>query len=670
MNDLEEFLEKVTDLVLKDKSIDDIEDKFIDFFSFHGWLYGEQATESFAKFCFDNNKEIYLHKIIFSLIVLESSCDYSDYTGLESDSADLIFENTLTVCYNRNKLNFAAKLVFDLMRKDSYFIDNIFYSFLKIYHSLKVFTSNFKEEKYVKFIGRIMSKILFRDQCLTNNIYVYFRKNQIFCYKNTEEAIKLMQLFFMVFENETNNKKLIDVMKSYSMLFLYGYLENVLFSIEDNKLLLKFKRDLRFEEEIFKMFHKYRIIDYSIKKFDDIPVNFLVNKWAKFFNDEIKYKGIDGGFFCDVLMYILKDFGAGYTLGDLFKNKKLENFYYIIEYTNTGKKQIELLKNKSKDTDDFFVVYAISKTHGFVYVIANGIIETIDSSHAHKSYDEIFLNTLQYQENGTCYINAAAAFKVILDLSNNNSIEDILEYIKDFKYFKQNIDFEVSKEILGLYELLALVKNSEFDVPESEQFLSSDSEQLPYYFTMPARIPLFYSKSKEEKTLSNPSTNVLPKPDSNLSFSVGGIFSPLPKETQFSPIEQKQNLLESPKSEQLLLSAQVDKICTQADQNKTNTLKQARPLYRRAKRFMIKSNNFIIEEERLLEILNMSNYKIRYFSNTEDKDCAADRIVAVRSRHNLEKMKQKYPRLYARNIERKLKKDDHIIHLSKNGACL
>ena len=128
--------------------------------------------------------------------------------------------------------------------------------------------------------------------------------------------------------------------------------------------------------------------------------------------------------------------------------------------------------------------------------------------------------------------------------------------------------------------------------------------------------------------------------------------------------------MESPKSEQLLLSVQVDKICTQADQNKANTLKQARPLYRRAKRFMIKSNNFIIEEERLLEILNMSNYKIRYFSNTEDKDCVADRIVAVRARHNLEKMKQKYPRLYARNIERKLKEDDHIIHLSKNGACL
>ena len=670
MNDLEKFLETVTDLVLEDEPINDIEDEFVSFFSYYSWLYGEQAIESFAKFCFDNNKETYLHQIIFDLIVLESTYDYSDFSELELDFSDTIFKNTLTVCYDRNKLDFIVKLVLDLMHKRSYFIENILSNFSNIYYSLGDLESIFKEEEYVKFVGRIISKIFSQDQHLINDIYFYFWENRIFNCNDVEKATKLMQLFFMVFEDEINNKILIDIMKPYSMIFLYEYLKNVLFCIDDDKLLLKVKRNLKFEEEMLKMFHKYGIIDYSIKKLDDIPVNFLVNKWAKFFNDEIKYKKIDGGYFSDVLMYILKDFGAGYTLGYLFENKKLENFYYIAEYNDTSKKLVELLKNKSKNTDNFFVIYTSCEEHAFIYVIANGFIEIIDSSLLHINDDGIFLNISRYQKNGTCYINAATAFKLILDLSNNNSIKDILEYIKDFKYFKQNIDFEVSRETLGLYELLASVKNSEFDVPESEQFLSSDSEQLPYYFTTPARIPFFYSNQKEGKTLSNSSTNVPLKHDSDLSFSVGRLFSPLPKEISFCPIEQKQNLPEPPRSEQFLLSAQADKIYTQVDQNKTNTLKQTRSLYRRAKRFMVKSNNFIIEEERLLEILNMSNYKIRYFSNTEDEECTADRIVVIKSKHNLEKMKQKYPRLYTRNIERKLGKDDHVIRLSKNGASL
>ena len=255
------------------------------------------------------------------------------------------------------------------------------------------------------------------------------------------------------------------------MVLLHKYLEYTLFNLKDESF-LKADRNTVFEEQLLKLLQKCNIVDSSIKNFSDIHVDSLANEWAIFFNNKIKYDKMNGGYSLQIVLYIIKDFAKGKTIEYLFNSEKLKNFYIAVLDINTVRNFEQFVKKSGKENDDF-VMYVNTKKHAVVFVVEKGTAKLIDSSLALERFGVgPFLNHRYYQENDSCYLNAGAVFKIILDLADKKPLKDIFKYLSDSdRYGRQNVIVEVSKEIAKLYEFLGLAKNSQFSMENDGAYM-------------------------------------------------------------------------------------------------------------------------------------------------------------------------------------------------------
>ena len=293
--------------------------------------------------------------------------------------------------------------------------------------------------------------------------------------------------------------KIANSLNSFSILILSQYLKDTLFTLKENEekgSLSKKDRDLNFEKEITELLGKLYKKDFNKIKIED-----LIPIWKEYFKNKIDILSINSGNLNETLLYILeifKDKTIGYLFDEEFK-QKFKNFYFIDLCKKNGEKQLKNLINKSleeKEKDKYFVCYTIIPRHEIISIIKNGNIKLIDSSQtSSEKYKEIlnkpdfknekidYFNEFSYQENGTCYLNATLAFKVIMkklynkidkELINEELINDNLtEVINDLKgplvklkvkiaynnviqIIVQKIVFEIFKESENFYKTLGM----------------------------------------------------------------------------------------------------------------------------------------------------------------------------------------------------------------------
>ena len=305
-------------------------------------------------------------------------------------------------------------------------------------------------------------------------------------------------------------------------------------------------------------------------KLEDIEIDSIVDMWRISFNDKLKYDGVDGGWFFEVLPHIFSDFEKGKTVGDLFSNMNLfRNFYYVNKRTEEGIRQFKLLENEAEIYDDVFVVYTGERDHIFVSILKKNSTEIIDSdidiNHKPNFLDEDgieLFNLTSYQENGTCYLNAEFAFKIIInnyikqikasglnksDLTDEeldqqkNILNGILEYLYSQKGKDQIIILKIFEEMMNFYELLEFAKNPQFTTYE--------------YVRVPRTALLSKALNKD----------------------------------------------------------------LQINKNGKNLAKQTQLLKRRVQRLEIKYENFIVKERYMIKQLELSKYKIQCFKKDNEK---------------------------------------------------
>ncbi len=447
-----------------------------------------------------------------------------------------IIDGFVSACVSSNNVNFVQANILEIIKKrqdlapkviDS-FMNNCFLS-KKIDLLKAVIPIIINQEQNVDLVFNIVNRLLVNYECNENdnfdigelvkqainknqdlariyNIFQNFTTNIL----TTEEISKIATLLDEV--AKTNNQKLNDIIKLSSIVVLFQYLQEILFTLNHNEDFINVERDHKREEEILKLLKKCGVVDPTVEKFDDIQIDSLVVKWAELYGNKIQYKGIDCGSFMEVLPYAFKDFAKGQTVGYLFDNKTLKNFYFIRTHNQSGQDQFEFLRKKSKETGDVYVAYLSTKNHGLISIIKNGREKFIDSSYGgidalvslikngcekfiDSSRDSIskaimddVLNFSAYQENGTCYINAEIAFKMILDnysqIAQENGFEDII-FFDDRPFGKDMTDEEgfehmnngrkivskISRETVKLYEFLGSVESSRFAVAGENEFV-------------------------------------------------------------------------------------------------------------------------------------------------------------------------------------------------------
>ena len=344
--------------------------------------------------------------------------------------------------------------------------------------------------------------------------------------------------------------KIVNSLNSFSILILSQYLKDTLFTLKENEeksSLLKKHRDEKLEEKITKLLGKL----YQ-GKFEDISNNFknikikdLIPIWKKYFKNKIDILSINSGNLNETLLYILeifKDKTIGYLFDEEFK-QKFKNFYFIDLCKKNGEKQLKNLINKSleeKEKDKYFVCYTIIPRHEIISIIKNGNIKLIDSSQtSSEKYKEIlnkpdfknekidYFNEFSYQENGTCYLNATLAFKVIMkklynkidkELINEELINDNLtEVINDLKgplvklkvkiaynnviqIIVQKIVFEIFKESENFYKTLGMnIYQSEYlETKEEDEKLILKKGLTEILRKLEGKLNVIESKQTEE----------------------------------------------------------------------------------------------------------------------------------------------------------------------------
>ena len=278
-----------------------------------------------------------------------------------------------------------------------------------------------------------------------------------------------------VFNNildKVSNQKLRELIEPFSIVIVSRYIENLLFVSKNRGFLPKCNRDIYFERTLLGLLKKCNVVSPDIKKFEDIEVNSIVDKWVQYFNNKIEYNGIDCGNLSEMIPYVLRDFAKDRTIQYLFENKNLKNFYRIETLNNDYNIQLEVFEKKSMESGETFVIQLNVPTnigfHEVVFVIENGKKKAIDSSFALAGIfgKDIFFNNVKYQENGTCYLNAGIAFKILVDLANKKPLKNALIELHEIKDGQQNIVSEISKEVVKFYELLEQTKDSKIVVDE------------------------------------------------------------------------------------------------------------------------------------------------------------------------------------------------------------
>ena len=339
----------------------------------------------------------------------------------------------------------------------------------------------------------------------------------------------LTDKFFSIFDNIKDGpqfKNLKSLIEPISLLILLEYLTETLFTFREGDLSSKNFRKSSFEYRILLLLKKYNIIDYNVDDFLDIQVNFIVEQWVKYFNNKIQNEGIDSGTLARVLPYVLKDFAEGKTIKYLFSHRGLfKNFHLVFGKDSSIQKRFESLDNKTKNNDPT-VTYTSNDTHSVIRLMNKESVKIIDSSFYLERWNNetcSFFNYISYQKNGTCYLNAALAFKIILDnyiksvrknrlessklteekiLRRNEILADILKYLHDGVGEEQNILLKVSEELVKFYELL---QHGKFVVDEYTQI----PEQTPSSALIEVASQADMDKQKLEKQIQSKQMRLL-----------------------------------------------------------------------------------------------------------------------------------------------------------------
>ena len=364
---------------------------------------------------------------------------------------------------------------------------------------------SFTKACFLKFKVPLAHKSLLEianlNQDYQNLVYISIN-DLIASYFYDKDTLNTIYAFHNIL-NGIKDVKSQDVFKIYSITILFKYLERILFSLKDfvnpSVYLSKCVRDPELELYLLALMKKCDIVDCNTKKFADIPIDSLVNKWAQYFNEKIKNTGIDGGYFCEILPYVFKDFAKGQTLEYLLNNPNLKNFYYINSDQYKNMEEFRLLIKNVIKSNNTSIIHTCLKGHAFVLIIEKAKIEIVDSSLIvdNMPFEFSFFNNEVYQVNGTCYINAGIAFKTILDnyfklinqsgdsskinligeesAKRNERLEKVLKDLYSGEGMEQKIIFEISKDVVKFYELLTQAKDwQNYKIQEIQ-----DSKYLP-----------------------------------------------------------------------------------------------------------------------------------------------------------------------------------------------
>ena len=609
--------------------------------------------EDYLTICFDK-AEGYAAKKVMSSIIKN-----------QPEFASEIAEGIASACYSRDRMDFAVDIISGSIKQNPDVAFNIIENFI-----VNCFFSEDIKKK-TKFTMNLISKILYRNPNLADRTYFTFSK-YINLYKGRSmlEILKVLNSIL----TKSSSKGLKKLVEQYAVMIFSDYLVSSFFRLKKDNSLSKCDRDESCERQICMLLKKCDIIGSNIETFEDITIDSLIGKWTQFFNNKIQFNSIDSGRLSEIVMYILKDFAEGKPIKYLFDNERFKNFYYIKKSSMYGARQFELLRNKSLDDSSISIVYTANKSHAIICIIKGGAVKAIDSSYASEGPFAVnYFNRSSYQENRTCYINAGLAFKIILDLSKYNRLDNVIGYLGKVENGQQNIITKLSDEIVKLYEILGQDKNSQFKLT-SDDIRSIKQEQVVSPQLSP-RSSFSFSPIPEKVSLpSFTQEPILP----NISEFKEAVIPSIPL-MRVSPSFSE--------SEQALLSEHLP-----INQNKENAEKQVQPLKKIVKQLKIDYKNFIIVKKYLIQAFEASNYKVQCEEINKDGNQVIDKIIARKeefvpddtalaidknavsqgrvAKKTIVRSKQerRHPALSVKGHERASDKNQGVIHLTKKDC--
>ena len=346
-------------------------------------------------------------------------------------------------------------------------------------------------------------------------------------------------------------------------------------TLKDKSSLSKTDRDTNIESQLLNLFKFLypEVFKEDIKNFEDIKLKDLIPIWQIYFVSRIKTQTIDAGRFQEVLPFIFDIFkdNKALTISQFIEQTKalLQNFYYIDLGYKEEKEQLKKIKEESEkdeNKDKPFIVYTCFSKHAVVSIIQDGQISIIDSSRiifdSNHSQDQqilidcgfkiddkeedLYFNTISYQQNGTCYLDATLAFKSIMeklylqqqdkkpeDISPatlNSILHSILNDLKN----GTNIELTQSGKTIKLQRIVVNVVN------QLAKFYETLQQPIPERYIADVKV---LEKDASATTLTTTTTTTTTEPETEFT-DIGGTTPPSSKTSEEAANNRKKEDLQ------------------------------------------------------------------------------------------------------------------------------